>query len=245
MTVTRTASTAHGSPDADPKRVARAAGFLYLVIIALGLTGELVVRSGIVVPGDAAATATNILEAEGLFRFGFVADSVMLLADIALAVLLYVLLRPVSKTLALLAMCFRLVQAAIIGGNLLHYHAALVALVGPAYGAAFPPDQLAAVAALSLELHSHGYDLALLPFGINCLLLGYLVYRSGFLPRIFGVLLAAAGVVYLVGSYTRFLFPAQVDTVAPLYVVAIVAESAMCLWLLVRGVDARKWAAAA
>lgn len=232
-------------PDPDPQSTARTAGLLYLVIIVLGLTGELVVRSGIVAVGDAAATAANIRAAESLFRFGFVADSVMLLADIALAVLLYVLLRPVSKTLALLAMCFRLVQAAIIGGNLLHYHAALVALAGPAYGIAFPPEQLAAVATLFLDLHSHGYDLALLPFGVNCLLLGYLVYRSGFLPRALGVLLAAAGVVYLVGSYARFLFPAQVEAVAPIYLVAIIAESAMCLWLLVRGVDARKWAAAA
>lgn len=232
-------------PGAAPQNIARSAGLLYLVIIVLGLSGELVVRSGIVAVGDAAATAANIRAAEGLFRFGFVADSVMLLADIALAVLLYVLLRPVSKTLALMAMCFRLVQAAIIGGNLLHYHAALVALAGPAYTSAIPPDQLAAVATLFLDLHSHGYDLALLPFGINCLLLGYLVYRSGFLPRALGVLLAAAGVVYLVGSYTRFLFPAAVETVAPIYLVAIVAESAMCLWLLLKGVDARKWAAAA
>lgn len=237
--------TMHEPPAAAPQAIARSAGLLYLVIIVLGLTGELVVRSGIVALGDAAGTAANILAAEGLFRFGFVADSVMLLADIGLAVLLYVLLRPVSKTLALMAMCFRLVQAAIIGGNLLHYHAALVALAGPAYGAALPPEQLAAVATLFLDLHSHGYDLALLPFGVNCLLLGYLVYRSGFLPRALGVLLAAAGVVYLVGSYTRFLFPAAVETVAPIYLVAIVAESAMCLWLLIKGVDARKWAAAA
>lgn len=226
---------------ADPQRVARSAGLLYLVIIVLGLTGELVVRSGIVAVGDAAATAANIRAAEGLFRFGFVADSVMLLADIALAVLLYVLLRPVNRTLALLAMCFRLVQAAIIGGNLLHYHAALLALAGPPYGLAFPPEQLAAIAALFLDLHSHGYDLGLLPFGINCLLLGYLVHRSGFLPRTLGVLLAAAGVVYLVGSYTRFLFPAQVEAVAPIYLVAIVAESAMCLWLLLRGVNVKAW----
>jgi hypothetical protein len=224
-----------------PQGVARSAGLLYLAIIVLGLTGELVVCSGIVAAGDAAATAANIRAAEGLFRFGFVADSIMLLADIALAVLLYVLLRPVNRTLALMAMCFRLVQAAIIGGNLLHYHAALLALAGPAYGLAFPPEQLAAVAALFLDLHSHGYDLALLPFGINCLLLGYLVYRSGFLPRTLGVLLSAAGVVYLVGSYTRFLFPAQVEAVAPIYLVAIVAESAMCLWLLLRGVNVQAW----
>ena len=221
----------------SPQHVARTAGLLYLVIIVLGLTGELIVRAGIIAPGDATATVANIQAYTGLFRFGFFADSVMLLCDIALAVLLYVLLRPVSKTLALMAMCFRLVQAAVIGGNLLHYHAALIALGSPEYAARLGAEQLSAVAALFLDLHSHGYDLGLLPFGISCLLLGYLVYRSGFLPRFLGVLLAAAGIVYLVGSYTRFLFPGYVETVMPMYLVAIVAESAMCLWLLIKGVD--------
>jgi hypothetical protein len=225
----------------SPQRLARMAGLLYLVIIVLGLTGELVVRAGIVANGDAAATAANIRASAGLFRFGFFADSVMLLCDIALAVLLYVLLRPVSKTLALMAMCFRLVQAALIGGNLLHYHAAIIALGSPEYAALLGAEELNALAALFLDLHSHGYDLGLLPFGLSCLLLGWLVYRSGFLPRTLGVLLAAAGIVYLVGSYTRFLFPAHVETVMPIYLVAIVAESAMCLWLLFKGVDAAEW----
>lgn len=225
----------------SPQRLARTAGLLYLVIIVLGLTGELVVRAGIIASGDAAATAANIQASAGLFRLGFLADSLMLLSDIALAVLLYVLLRPVSKTLALMAMCFRLVQAAIIGGNLLHYHAAIIALGSPEYAALFGAEQLSAVAALFLDLHSHGYDLGLLPFGLSCLLLGYLVYRSGFLPRLLGVLLGAAGIVYLVGSYTRFLFPAHVEAVMPIYLVAILAESAMCLWLLFRGVDVAEW----
>lgn len=225
----------------SPQRLARTAGLLYLVIIVLGLTGELVVRAGIIASGDAPATAANVRASAGLFRLGFLADSVMLLCDIALAVLLYVLLRPVSKTLALMAMCFRLVQAAVIGGNLLHYHAAIIALGSPEYGALFGAELLSAVAALFLDLHSHGYDLGLLPFGVSCLLLGYLVYRSGFLPRLLGILLAAAGMTYLVGSYTRFLFPAHVEAVMPIYLVAIVAESAMCLWLLVKGVDVEAW----
>ncbi len=231
--------TPHLQPGASPQHVARTAGLLYLVIIVLGLTGELVVRAGIIVPGDATATAANIQASTGLFRFGFFADSVMLLCDVALAVLLYLLLRPVNQALALMAMCFRLVQTAVIGGNLLHYHAALIALGSPEYAALLGAEQLNAVAALFVDLHSHGYDLGLLPFGLSCLLLGYLVYRSGFLPRFLGVLLAAAGIVYLVGSYTRFLFPAHVETVMPIYLVAIVAESALCLWLLFRGVDRR------
>lgn len=231
--------------ETSPQLLARAAGLLYLIIIVLGLVGEMVVRSSIVAPGDAAATAANITAAAGLFRFGFLADSLMFLCDVALAVLLYVLLRPVSKTIALMAMCFRLVQTAVIAANLLNYHAAIIALGDSGYAYALGTEQLNSLASFFLNLHSHGYDLGLLPFGLSCLLLGYLVYRSTYLPRFIGVLLVAAGFTYLIGSYTRFLFPTHVQAVAPIYVVAIVAEAALCLWLLVKGVRSREWQAAA
>lgn len=231
--------------ETSPQLVARIAGTLYLVIIVLGLTGEMFVRSSIIVPGDAAATAANIAAAGGLFRLGFLADSVMFLCDVALAVLLYVLLRPVSATIALLAMCFRLIQTSVIAANLLHYQAAIVALGDTGYATAFGAQPLDALALLFLDLHGYGYDLGLLSFGVSCLLLGYLVYRSRYLPRFVGVLLSAAGVTYLVGSYTRFLFPAHVSAVAPLYLVAIVAEVTMCLWLLTRGVRLSEWPAVA
>ena len=230
--------------ETSPQLLARTAGLLYLVIIVLGLMSEMFIRSSIVAPGDAAATAANIAASGGLFRAGFLTDSVMFLCDVALAVLLYVLLRPVSKTIALMAMCFRLIQTAVIAANLLHYHAAIVALGESGYAAAFGAEQLNALAGFFLDLHGYGYDLGLLSFGLSCLLLGYLVYRSGYLPRFIGILLVAAGLTYLVGSYTRFLFPAHVQAVAPIYIVAIVAEVAMCLWLLIRGVRVSAWQAA-
>jgi hypothetical protein len=237
--------TAEARSEMSPQLFARTAGLLYLVIIVLGLMGEMVVRANIVAPGDAAATAANIAAAGGLFRMGFLFDSVMFLCDVALAVLLYVLLRPVSRTVALMAMCFRLIQTAVIATNLLHYHAAVIMLGDSGYAAAFGTEELNSLASFFLDLHGYGYDLGLLSFGLSCLLLGYLVYRSRYLPRFIGVLLVAAGFTYLVGSYTRFLFPAQVQAVAPIYVVAIVAELAMCLWLLVRGVNVDLWRAAA
>ncbi|MBD3367159.1 MAG: DUF4386 family protein [Candidatus Eisenbacteria bacterium] len=230
--------------EVSPRLLARSAGVLYLVIIVFGLFGELSVRSGLVVPGDVAATATNIVASGGLFRLGFLTDSVMFLCDVALAVLLYVLLRPVGKTVALVAMCFRLTQTAVIALNLLHYHAAMLALSGRAYTASFGPDQLNALASFFLDLHSHGYDLGLLLFGVHCLLLGYLIYRSGYLPKVLGVLLVAAGFTYLIGSYTRFLVPQYVQTVAPIYAVAIIAEVGICLWLLIRGVNVELWESA-
>jgi hypothetical protein len=222
--------------EASPARYARIAGFLYLLIIVFGVFGELVIRSRLIVTGDAAATAVNILASESLFRFGFAADSIMLLSDVAIAVLFYVLLKPVSKTLALTAAAFRLTQAAVLGFNLLNYYAALLLLGGPEYAAAFDSGQLHSLAMLFLEMHAHGYDLGLLFFGLSSLILGYLVVKSGYFPRVLGYGLIAAAVVYLVGSSTRFLLPAYSSKLTPLYAIPLIAELAFCLWLLVRGV---------
>lgn len=137
--------TVDARSETSPQLLARTAGLLYLVIIVLGLMGELVVRSSIVSPGDATATAANIAASGGLFRVGFLADSVMFLCDVALAVLLYVLLKPISKTIALMAMCFRLTQTAVIALNLLHYHVAIIALSGSEYASASGAEQLNAL----------------------------------------------------------------------------------------------------
>lgn len=235
----------HETSEHLPRTVARAAGVLYLIIIVLGLFGELVVRSSLIAPGDAATTASNILASTGLFRTGFVADSIMVLCDVALAALLFVLLRPVNRVLAIVALLFRLAQAAVLALNLLNYHAAMLVLTGAAGPAAFDEAQVASLASLFLDLHSHGYDLGLILFGVHCLVLGYLITKSSFLPRTLGYLGGAAGVVYLVGSYVRFVVPTMVETVAPIYLVAIVAELSLCGWLLIKGVDRDRWMARA
>ncbi len=215
---------------------ARTAGFLYLVIIVFGIYSEVFIRSSLIVTGDAAATASNILASEGLFRFGFVADAIMLLSDVAIAVLFYVLLKPVSKTLALVAAAFRLTQAAILGFNLLNYYAALLLLNSAAYALAFNSDQLNTMAMLFLDLHGHGYDLGLIFFGLSNLILGSLVIKSGYFPAVLGYGLIAAAVVYLAGSFTRFIFPDYISFIEPVYIVPLIAELAFCLWLLVKGV---------
>ncbi len=229
----------------SPQAYARAAGALYLVIIVFGIGAEVFIRGSLIVPGDAAATAANITTHEGLFRAGFAADSIMALADVALAVLLYVLLAPAGKTLALMAAAFRLTQTAVIGLNLLSYYSALLLLDGSEYAAAFDPAQLNALAALALDRHAHGYDLGLIFFGASCLLLGILIVRSGYLPKWLGGLVALAGVVYLAGSYTLFLAPDLAGAIQPAYAVPLVAEIALCLWLLARGVDVERWRARA
>ena len=215
---------------------ARIAGLLYLIIIVFGIFSEVFVRSSLIVTGDASATATNILASKWLFRIGFAADSIMLLSDVAIAVLFYVLLKPVSNTLALTAAVFRLTQAAILGFNLLNYYAAMLLVSGIEYATSFASDQLYALVMLFLTLHSHGYDLGLLFFGLSSLILGYLVIKSDYFPGILGVGLIAAAAVYLTGSLMRFLSPDYLTFITPLYIVPLLAELSFCLWLLIKGV---------
>ena len=222
-----------------PLFYARFAGGLYLIIIVFGIFSEVFIRSNLVVSGDAAATSANIMAAQQLFRVGFAADAIMLLCDVAIAVLFYMLFKPVSNTLALAAAAFRLTQAAILGLNLLHYHAALLLLTGSEYAVGFGPNQLHALVLLLLDIHSHGYDLGLLFFGISNIILGYLIIKSDNFPSILGFGLTAAAVVYLVGSFIRFLLPGFVSLFAPAYIVPLLAELSFCLWLLIKGVKTK------
>lgn len=212
----------------------RAAGLLYLAIIVCGIGGEALLRGPLVVADDAGRTAANLAAAALTFRLGILADVVMALSDVALAVLLYVLFRPVDRTLSMMAMAFRLVQAAILGLNLVHLHDAL-ALLGTA---ALSVEQRDALVLLHLDAHATGYDLGLFFFGINCLLVGALARRADFVPTWLGRMISAAGVVYLLGSATRVVAPELVGALEPAYVVPVVAEVAFCVWLL-RGGPAR------
>jgi len=226
-------------------RLARVAGLLYLAIIVLGVWSDGVIRSSIVVSGSPSDTAANIQASVTSFRWSLVADSVMVLCDVALAVLLLVLLRPVSNVLAMTAAAFRLTQSAILGINLLNQHVATRLVTAPEAAGALDEATRNALALTFAEAQGHGYDIGLLFFGINCLLTGTLVYRSGFLPRFIGVLVAASGPVYLVGSYLSLLAPHAATSFDVAYVLPLVAELALCLWLLVRGVDVARWEARA
>ncbi|MBM9595249.1 DUF4386 domain-containing protein [Roseitranquillus sediminis] len=213
---------------------ARIAGALYLAIIALGLFGELGVRSAVLAPGDAAQTAANVAAAELRLRLGFLADTAMLCADVALAVLLYLLLRPAGHTLALLAAAFRLTMDAVLAANLLLQHAVLLLHAEP-FRSGLPAEQLTLFA---LEAQSFGYDFGLVFFGVACLLLGRLIACSDFILRLLGHGLVAAGLVYLTGSVTRILAPDLAPALMPLYVVPLAAELSLALWLALRGVRA-------
>jgi hypothetical protein len=116
----------------------------------------------------------------------------------------------------------------------------MLLLGGAEYSATLDTNQLNGMVMLFLDMHSHGYDLGLLFFGISNLILGRLIIRSGYFPRILGYGLMVAAIVYLAGSFTRFLFPEFVSLLSPAYVVPLVAELAFCLWLLVKGIRPSK-----
>lgn len=203
---------------------ARAAGLLYLVVIALGLFAEVVVRGQLIAPGDAATTAQNILDSEGLFRAGFAADLVVFLADVALTILLYQLFKPVNRTLSLLAAAFRLTQTAIIALNLLNMFVALQTV---------RDGGSSALALTFLEAHKYGYLLGLTFFGISTAILAVLAYRSKRFPRTLGVLLGLAGFGYMADSFSYFLIPGYDGSAsAVLLAPAVVAELWLALWLL-------------
>jgi hypothetical protein len=234
QTITRASET-------SPLVYARFAGLLYLIIIVSAGFSE-IVRSNLVVSGDATATANNILASEGLFRIGFAADLVAFLSDAAVAVLLYVLLRPVSRVLSLIAASFRLAHATISGINMLNQFAALLLLSGAGYLTAFETEQAHALVLLFLNAHNYGYLIGLVFFGLSLLVLGYLIFRSGYFPRILGVLLILASLCYLIDGFTNFLLPSYAAITDWIVVAtAVPAELSLTLWLLLKGVDVQHY----
>jgi len=230
----------------SPRHHARICGALYLYIIAAGSFAEIFVRSRLVVPSDAGATARNLVGSEALFRVGFSGELLHLACDVAVAALLYALLRPVDRTVSLLAAFMRLACDVVLAVASLSHFAAL-RLVGSSLPlAAVPPDQRHALALLAMRLHGDGYAISLVFFGFACLALGYLVARSGFLPRTLGALLGIAGGCYLANSFAYFLAPAVAGAIFPaIFVPVFLAELSFALWLLVKGVDSPSWAARA
>lgn len=232
------------SAESSPQSYARIGGVLGLAIVALGIFAEAFVRGGVIVSGDAAATAGNIIESEHLFRLGFAGELVMLACDIAFALILYVLLKPVSRNLALLAAFFRLAMSAISGVNALNHIGALLILNGADYLSVFQPDQLYALAMLKLKMHTFGYHIALVFFGFHLLVLGYLIFRSDYLPKIIGLMLMIAAFCYWTNSFSNILDAEFAGRLFPFILLpSLVAEMSLTLWLLVMGVNVPKWKA--
>ena len=232
----------HGAPDVLElqERLARVTGLLYLVIAVLGMFAPIALQT-LVVPGDAATSAANILGSRWLFSSSLVTWVVLVVADAAVAVTLYLLLEPVSRALSLVAAALRLVYAAILGAVVLNLYDAFLLLTSAARGAGLDLQQRQTMALSSLATFSAGFLLALVFFGVHLVALGFLLYRSRYVPRAFGVLLVAAGGGYIVDSLAHF-FVADYGGLARaiLLAPAVVGELGLTAWLLVKGVTVRR-----
>jgi hypothetical protein len=222
------------------KTNARAAGVLYLIIIISGLFSELFVRSGIIVTGDANATAENIAANSFLFRIGFISDLIMVMSDVGVALLFYLLLKPVNQGLSMLAAFFRLAQATVLGINLLNFYLPLLLLGDANYLSSFTNEQLNSLSLLFLNAHSYGYLISGVFFGISCVVLGHLIFKAGYFPKWLGILVVAAGISYLIDCVVNFLFPELASTSEILVMtVAVISELSLCLFLLIKGVKSK------
>src|SRR5215470_4012631 len=237
-----TAVTMERFAEMSPRLKARLAGVIYLLTGVVALD-EFAVLGRLVVHGDPAATAANILAHQSLFRLGFAAQIIAQACQIPLAVIFFDLFKVVRRSVSLLVVFFMLMGTAIETVALLNRFAPLIILNHHGnYLSAFKPEQLQGAAYASLQLYEVGCTTALVFFGFYGLSLGYLVFKSGFLPRIIGVLLALGGLAYLIGNFANFLSPSIAARLFPYYLVFPgLGEGSLLLWLLIVGVNAQRW----
>jgi hypothetical protein len=228
------------------KKVARIAGILYLAIFVIYPLATSV-RSMLVVPGDAAMTAQNVAANASLYRWGMAGESAIFLIEILLAAILYVLLRPVSRSMSLAAAFARASEGVVMAAtNVFTSILTLVVVDGAGYQAAFEPEQQDVLALLFQNANDYVILIWGLFFALHLVLLGWLVYRSGFFPKIPGVLLVLAGIGYFAQSFGTMLAPSFSDVLSTVVLVlAIPGELVFALWLLIKGVDEDKWKARA
>jgi hypothetical protein len=222
--------------EASPHPGARITGVVYLLYFLTAVLGEFFLK-GLVVSGDAAATANNILAHQPLFRLGLATGMIATAFYIAVTALFYDLFKPVNRSLSLLAAFFSLVGCAASAFGSLFQLAPFVVLGGRQYLSVFKVEQLQALALMFLELNTQSANIYLVLFGFYDLLIGYLIFRSAFLPRILGVLMVFAGLGWL-----TFLSPPLASYLSPyILILGFVAELLLMLWLLVMGVNVQRW----
>ena len=222
----------------SPLIIARLAGFLYLLTVPLGIFNFAYLPSNLIVSGDAAATTHNIMASESLFRLGIVSALLGAIIPILYLLLLYKLLKPVSKDIAVLMVAVSLIGLPIAMFNEFTQLGVLQLLSGADYLTVFTTAQVQALAYFFIRLHSYGVNIAFILSGLWMLPLGYLVFKSGFLPKILSVLLIIGGFGYLIDVFAGFLFPASNLSIG-LY--TGLSEIIFLLWLLIKGVDVEQW----
>ncbi len=223
------------------KNLARIAGFCYLIVIATGLFSEVFVRQALKVSNNALATAQNIQANEMLFRWGFVADLINFVVGIPTILILYHFFKKSNKILLQIALAFVIIQTAIIAVNLLNQITPLLLLSNETYLHTFQQNQLATLSLLSLNIQAQGYGIGLVFFGFYCIIIGFIIFKTNAIPKIIGVAYAIAGICYLINNFTMFLSKGFVNPLFIYLAIPIfIGELSLCLWLLIKGIDASK-----
>ena len=221
------------------KKTARIAGFLYLLLALTGAFSILYVPSTLIVFGDAAATADRIASSQLLFRAGILSGVVSNVIFVLLVLVLYHLLREISRKQAVLMVTLVVIGVATGFVNTINQLGALIALSGADFLSAFDESELDALAYLFIRLHSHGIQIIQIFWGLWLFPFGLLVYRSRFIPKILGVLVIIAGVGYLLGTITFLILPQYQSALSTLITVLEMGELPIILWLLIVGVKAQ------
>ncbi len=228
--------TPSGAPRAEAgwsiRHAAVTAGVGLLLMSVLAGLAKFVALDGLVTAGDATRTATDIAASDGVFRLGVMALIAVIALDVVVAWALYRVFSPVDRHLSLLAAAFRLVFAAVFLAAIGHLLGALRLLGDDAYLSVVSPDQLRAQALLEITAFDDLWVVALGLFGIHLLLIGYLAYRSGYAPRLLGVLLAASGLGYMIDSFGTVLYPGPWTSIGAF---TFIGEFLLALWLVIRG----------
>lgn len=209
------------------------AGLGLLLMAILAPIANFGVFETLIVPGDATTTANNIMASPGLFRTGICIFLLVAILDVVVAWALYILLKPVNKSLSLLAAWFRVVYAAIFAISLSNLLIVLQLLNGDGFLKAFESNQLYAQVMLFFNAFTDGWDLGLVIFGLHLLFLGYLAFKSGYIPRILSILVIVAGLGYLIDNAGKLLSPNYNLTIA---MFTFIGEVLLIFWLLWRGI---------
>ena len=228
----------------SPLALARIVGIVSLIGIVTGAFDIGYVRSALIVPGDAAATVHNITAHETLFRLGFTAHIVLLLCNVPDEVISFILFRRVNVVVAAIAMGCGLIGTAIEGLDMLNAYVPLQLMAESSAMGAFTPLQLQALSYLSVQLQDTGLLVSFVFYGVDEILAGYLIFRSGFLPRIIGVLLSLSGLCYLTDGLISFIAPSLQARLLPyLLYPCLPGEGSLALWLTIVGLNVAKWRA--
>jgi hypothetical protein len=223
--------------ETSPSTRGRILAALYLFVIIAGVTAQVFISDRLVVGDDAARTAANILANKSLYRLGFTIFMLEMIAQVAVSALFYDLMKPVNRSVARVSAIIGLTGCGIKTMARLFYYAPLILLGGASYLSAIPPAQLEALSLAFLKLNSQGAAIGLIFFGFEVLLRGWLVFKSGFLPRFLGVLSMVSGLGWL-----TFLWPPLGSRAfIGVALFAIAGTVAWTGWLFIRGVDDVKW----